>query len=112
MEFKCDIKEHNDTYSIILLQGEVDLHSVPKVQSAIEQGSREVKVVALDVTQVEFMDSTALSTLMRAKESLKQHDISLRLISPSPAVERIFEVTGFSNFFEIYPSTEAAISLN
>jgi anti-sigma B factor antagonist len=55
------------------------------------------------------MDSTALSTFMRAKESLEKKGISLRLTTPSKAVERILAVTGFGDYFDIYPSREAAI---
>jgi anti-sigma B factor antagonist len=37
--------------------------------------------------------------------------VSLRLAAPSKAVERIFSVTGFQDYFEIFPSREAAIPL-
>ena len=63
----------------------------------------------VDVGGVAFMDSTALSALVRSKDSLQQQDISLRLAAPSKAVERIFSVTGFEDFFEIFSSREAAI---
>jgi anti-sigma B factor antagonist len=48
---------------------------------------------------------------MRAKESLEKKGASLRLTTPSRAVERIFAVTGFGDYFDIYPSREAAISI-
>jgi anti-sigma B factor antagonist len=55
------------------------------------------------------MDSTALSALMRSKDTLGQRGISLRLAAPSKAVERIFSVTGFQDYFDVFPSREAAI---
>ncbi|MCA1740814.1 MAG: anti-sigma factor antagonist [Actinobacteria bacterium] len=110
MDFKISIDEHADSYSIVTVRGEVDLHTAPKVQYAIEKGSEGVKAVVVDVGSVAFMDSTALSTLMRAKESLEKKGASLRLTAPSRAVERIFAVTGFGDYFDIYPSREAAVS--
>lgn len=110
MDFKISIDEHADSYSIVTVRGEVDLHTAPKVQYAIERGSEGVKAVVVDVGGVAFMDSTALSTLMRAKESLEKKGASLRLTAPSRAVERIFAVTGFGDYFDIYPSREAAVS--
>ena len=88
---------------------EVDLNTAPKVQYAIERGSEGVDAVVVDMGGIAFMDSTALSTLMRARESLENRGTSLRLTAPSKAVERIFTVTGFGAYFDIYPSREAAI---
>ncbi len=109
MDFKVSIDEHADTYSIVTVRGEVDLHTAPKVQYSIEKGSEGVEVVVVDLGGVAFMDSTALSTLMRAKEALEKKGSSLRLTAPSKAVERIFAVTGFGDYFDIYPSREAAV---
>jgi anti-sigma B factor antagonist len=109
MNFKASIDEHADAYSVVAVHGEVDLHTAPKVHYAIERGSAGVKAVIVDMSGIAFMDSTALSTLMRAKESLEEKGISLRLTTPSGAVERIFAVTGFEDYFDIYPSREAAI---
>ncbi|MDP9455654.1 MAG: hypothetical protein CYG60_24410 [Actinobacteria bacterium] len=109
MDFKVSIDEHADAYSIVVVHGEVDLHTAPKVQYAIERGAEGVKTVVVDMAGVGFMDSTALSTLMRAKEKLEKDGTVLRLTAPSDAVQRIFDVTGFGDYFEIYPSREEAI---
>jgi anti-anti-sigma factor len=89
----------------------MDLHTAPKFQSAIERAaeSESVGAVVVDLNDVAFMDSTALSSLMRSKDTLDQKGISLRLAAPSKAVERIFSVTGFQDYFDIFPSREAAI---
>jgi anti-sigma B factor antagonist len=89
----------------------MDLHTAPKVEHAIERAveNKDVGAVVVDLGEVAFMDSTALSALMRSKDTLGQRGISLRLAAPSKAVERIFSVTGFEDYFEIFPSREAAI---
>jgi anti-sigma B factor antagonist len=110
MDFEVSIDERADAYSVVAVRGEVDLHTAPKVQYAIERGSEGVEAVVVDMSGIAFMDSTALSTLMHARESLEKKGISFRLTTPSKAVERIFAVTGFGDYFEIYPSREAAIS--
>jgi anti-sigma B factor antagonist len=110
LDFEVSIDEHAEAYSVIAVRGEVDLHTAPKVQSAIERAADANGAVVLDMGGVAFMDSTALSALVRAKDALQQQGISLRLASPSKAVERIFSVTGFRDYFEIFPSREAAIS--
>jgi anti-sigma B factor antagonist len=89
----------------------MDLHTAPKVEYAIERAveNKDVGAVVVDLGEVTFMDSTALSALMRSKDTLGQKGTSLRLAAPSKAVERIFSVTGFQDYFEIFPSREAAI---
>jgi anti-sigma B factor antagonist len=101
--------EHAEGYSVISVRGEMDLHTAPKFQHAIERAAEDVGAVVVDMGDVAFMDSTALSSLMRSKDALDQKGVSLRLAAPSAAVERIFSVTGLSDYFEIFPSREAAI---
>ena len=89
----------------------MDLYAAPKFQYAIERAAENghVGAVVVDMADVAFMDSTALSSLMRSKDALEGRGISLRLAAPSRAVERIFSVTGFQDYFDIFPSREAAI---
>jgi anti-sigma B factor antagonist len=110
-DFEISIEENADDYSVVAVRGEMDLHTSPKVQGAIERASDNNGVVAVvvDLSGVAFMDSTALSALVRSKESLGTKDVALRLAAPSDAVARIFSVTGFHDFFEVFDSREAAI---
>ncbi len=110
MNFAVSIDEHAESYSVVSVRGEVDLHTAPKLQQAIERAAGSNGTVVVDMSRVEFMDSTALSALVRSKESLDKMDTPLRLAAPSKAVERIFSVTGFGDLFEVFPSREAAIS--
>ena len=109
MEFEVSIDEHAEAYSVVAVRGEVDLHTAPKFESAIERAARTNGTVVVDMSGVAFMDSTALSALVRSKDSLQEQGTSLRLAAPSSAVERIFSVTGFEDYFDIFPSREAAI---
>jgi anti-sigma B factor antagonist len=109
LDFEVSIDEHVEAYSIIAVRGEIDLHTAPKVEYAIERAAGANGTVVVDMSGVAFMDSTALSALLRSKDSLQEQGTSLRLAAPSQAVERIFSVTGFGDYFEVFPSREAAI---
>lgn len=111
MDFEVNVDEHADAYAVISVHGEIDLHTAPKVQRAVERGAGNgAEVVIVDMSNIEFMDSTALSTFIRLKNTLEERDVALRLASPSGAVERIFSVTGFGDYFDIFSSREAAIA--
>jgi anti-sigma B factor antagonist len=111
VHFDVSIDEHAEEYSVLAVRGEVDLHTAPKVQYAIERAAGNgADAVVVDMSGVEFMDSTALSTFMHAKDYLGKRNISLRLAAPSQAVERIFTVTGIRDYFDIFASREDAVS--
>jgi anti-sigma B factor antagonist len=110
MEFEASIEERAETYSVVVVRGEVDLHTAPKLEYAMQRGAEGVEAVVVDLSRVAFIDSTALSTLMRAKDAADRSGTSLRLAAPSKAIERIFAVTGFGDYFEVYPSREAAVA--
>ena len=111
-DFEASIDDHAEGYSVVSVRGEMDLHTAPKFQYAIERAAEgeDVGAVVVDMNDVAFMDSTALSALMRSKDALERKGISLRLAAPSQAVERIFSVTGLQDYFEIFPSREAALT--
>ena len=122
MDFEVSIGERAESYSVVAVRGEVDLHTAPKVQYAIERamgtdgdsdggtnGGAAVGAIVVDMSGVAFMDSTALSSLVRSKDTLEKQGVSLRLAAPSGAVERIFSVTGFGDYFDVFPSREAAL---
>ena len=111
MDFEVSIDEHAEGFSVVAVRGEVDLHTAEKFQQAVERaaGSDGACAVVVDMSGVAFMDSTALSALVRSKDSLEKRGASLRLAAPSHAVERIFSVTGFQEYFEVFPSREAAL---
>lgn len=112
MDFDVSIEEHAETYSVIAVRGEVDLHTAPKFAYAIERaaGNEGANCVVVDMGSITFIDSTALSMLARAKRSLEEKDISFRVAAPSGAVERIFSVTGFRDYFDIFPTREEAVA--
>ena len=73
---------------------EVDLESAPVLRdemlSALNRDGAHLVVDAQDVT---FMDSSGVNALVRACERAKRLDGSLHLVSGSPAVRRILQIT-------------------
>src|SRR5215218_8815530 len=57
----------------------MDLHTAPKFQYAVERAveNERISAVVVDLGDVAFMDSTALSALMRSQDTLGQQGISL-----------------------------------
>lgn len=97
---------------VVHLQGEVDLASAPQLRRGIyeliDQGHHRV---AVDLSGVEFMDSTGLGVLIGALKRLRESGGSMVLAGIRPAVSRVFEITGLDRIFTIHGSlTEIGVA--
>ncbi|MGW1893770.1 STAS domain-containing protein [Streptomyces sp. NPDC002004] len=98
--------------SVVQVTGDVDEDSAPLLEEAFSRataGARPRTIV--DLSGVDFADSSVLHVLLRAQRTHRAADGSLVLAGPfSTTVERLFVVTGTEAFFDIVASREAAVS--
>lgn len=83
--------------ALIALSGELDIASAPELEQALDQISDPTKLVIVDLRELEFMDSTGLSMLVRAHQSLSERDCELTLIKGQPQVQRLLDLTGVAD---------------
>jgi anti-anti-sigma factor len=93
---------------VLGLSGEVDLASVAVLQAAVDRvrtcGAAEVWI---DLSHVEFIDSTGLSALVAARRTLVPAR-SLVLICPEGPALRVIRIAGLDRVFTIHPDRPAA----
>lgn len=80
--------------------GEIDAHSAPGLAERLGRlgGPNDRR---LDVSGVEFMDSSGLRVLIDAHQSAEADDARLVLVAPGRAVSRIIEVSGLDDHLHI-----------
>ncbi len=79
----------------ITLVGEVDLATVPELDRLLDDlAQSEHSRLLIDLTGVEFMDSTGLASLIRALHAADANGHRLTVRRGSPQVQRLFELTG------------------
>lgn len=95
-------KETMDGQEILRVWGGVDLQTSAALRadllSSIEGSQGDIVV---DLSNVEFMDSTGLGVLLGALRRLAEDRRSLELVLAAPTVLRVFEVTGLDHVFNI-----------
>ena len=100
-----------DGVHILDLTGRFDIYTSPPVrdwmETTIADGSTAV-VVNLDA--VEFVDSTALATLVQGMKRCRSLDGDLRLCGLKQPVRMIFELTRLDKAFEIFPTEAEAVA--
>ena len=109
MNFKMDTHTLDNGVPVIALQGEVDVYTAPQLkQQMIPLLEAGTKQMLIDLTQVEYFDSTALGVLIGGLKRMRERDGNLSLVCPSPRIRRVFEITGLDKIFDIYNSMEDA----
>lgn len=92
--FHVHVQPHADAV-LLAVSGELDIATAPELEQALDQISpEETKLVVVDLRELEFMDSTGLSTLVRAHQRLSEHDCELTLVKGPPQVQRLLDLTG------------------
>jgi anti-sigma B factor antagonist len=94
---------------IVRLAGEIDLYNAGEVGDALREiVQEEPSRVVVDLAEVEFVDSTALGTLIEARKQLAAG--GLVLAAPGPEVRRALEVAGLIEHFPVRDSVDDALS--
>ena len=96
--------------AVLAVQGEVDVSTAPELRErllALAEAGRTVAVV--DLSDVSFVDSTALGVLVSGVKRLRSAGGDLRLVVTQPRISKVFEITGLNDVFRIYLSAEEAV---
>jgi anti-sigma B factor antagonist len=93
----------------VAVYGEVDIAAVQALEAALDEAIRaSVGAFVIDLTEVEFIDSSGLSVLLRARALLGREDRPLVVICPRGAVRRLLELAGAADVFVLYGSRDEA----
>ena len=111
MNLKVNSRSIDDKTALVDLEGEVDVYTAPQLKqqiiSLLDSGARHVTV---NLSAVDYLDSTALGVLIGGLKRLRERDGTLDLICPNPRIKRIFEITGLDKIFDIYAAEEEAMA--
>jgi anti-sigma B factor antagonist len=96
---------------VISVTGEIHVTTAPefsqRLNDAIAAGT---KGVVIDMSGVEFIDSTGLSVLLNGLRRVTRADGQLSLVVSNPTVLRLFEITRLDSTFDIQPTRDAALA--
>lgn len=94
-------------FMVISLQGEVDVYSAGMLrEEIIRQVDAGEYDIVVDLSEVDFLDSTGLGVLVGGLKRVKPHDGQLGIICRQEKILRIFRITGMDKIFPIYAGVE------
>ena len=95
---------------LLEVEGEVDAHTTPKLEKALNdllaQGHSRL---LLDASQMEYISSPGLRTLLSAQREARQLGGEVRLFGLNTQVRRTFEMAGFGELLGFSDTREEAM---
>jgi anti-sigma B factor antagonist len=109
-EFTLTEQTSTGGHHIIAPRGEIDLYTAPDLKQvltvAIEGGERRL---VIDLTDVSFLDSTALGVLIGAVKRVRSRGGALAIVNTDSSIAKTFEITGLDQIFTILGTREDAM---
>jgi anti-sigma B factor antagonist len=95
-----------ETTTVLALSGRLDGQTGPSLDAVIpESGS-----VVLDLSDLSYVSSAGLRSILQALKKTKSSGGSLSLCSIQQAVMKLLELSGFLSLVSTYPDREGALN--
>ena len=96
-----------DDQRILLLKGPITIETTPQFERAVRSESAETMI--LDLSDVPYIDSVGLGSLVATYVSHQKNGRCLVLTGVKPRVRKILEITKVADFFVTFATTWEAV---
>jgi anti-sigma B factor antagonist len=110
--FRLEVRSEGRA-TVIAVSGELDLASSPALQEELDRvASSDSKLLIIDLRELDFMDSTGLSVLVRAHQRAEEHGRQLAMVKGPQQVQRLLSLTGVGDRLTLVDSPEELLGAN
>ena len=102
---KYKTKEIN-SYTVIELQGEVDLSCSPEARKQILAILSQKKHLLVDLSGVTYIDSSGVASLVEGYQTAKKQGVKFGLVSVSEPSMNVLQLARLDKVFPIHASVE------
>jgi anti-sigma B factor antagonist len=95
--------------SVVALSGELDLSTIPSMESALLEQITQRSAVLVDLTGLSFIDSSGIGVLIRAFRESNGNPMHV-LVGPGSQVERVFQIAGIADAMPVFSDRELAVA--
>ncbi len=101
-QFRLDVVDRSGPLATADLVGELDLFTAPQLHDGLTTLFDEgVRSLTLDLSRLEFIDSTGLAELVRALKRHRECGGDLILCRPRPSTTKVLEISGLDRVFTV-----------
>jgi len=99
-----------DDVPIVSVSGRIDGTTSKDLETILnELIAQNMSKIVLDLEGVVYISSVGLRVLLSALKKVRPNKGDVKLVSLQPFVREVFEITGFTKLFTIYPSQGDAL---
>jgi anti-anti-sigma factor len=100
-----------DRATVVSVTGEVDLQTAPRLGETLEEvRAGTPALIVVDLSKVDFLDSSGLGVLATAHRDAKAAGADLRIVRPRPAIDKVLTLTRLSEVIDTFDSVDDALS--
>ncbi len=98
--------EERDNYTIVGLEGDVDLSCSPDARTSILGVLEENKGLLIDLNKVSYIDSSGVASLVEGYQTAKKQSLKFGLVGVSDAAMSVLKLARLDKVFPIFDSIE------
>jgi anti-sigma B factor antagonist len=98
-----------DGYELLDVEGELDIATAPRMIAALNEAFAELSTpLVVDLSSVDFMDSTGLALLMNAYRRVRRRGQGFAIVCPGGPISRVFEIADMVESLNVCPDRASA----
>jgi anti-sigma B factor antagonist len=99
-----------DGYELLAVEGELDIATAPRMIAALNEAFAELSTpLVVDLSSVDFMDSTGLALLMNAYRRVRRRGQGFAIVCPGGSpISRVFEIADMVESLHVCPDRASA----
>ena len=101
VELKASVR---DGLIVLVLRGDLDVTGAADAEAAIAALVAPCQIMIIDISALDFMDSTSLRALLRVQAEARRGGGDIVLAVPQPQVLRLLALTGTDELFCFRPA--------
>src|SRR5580704_16435298 len=100
-----------DGHVVVVLRGELDVTEAANVAAALAVVAAGGRDVIVDLEGLEYIDSSGLAALARARQDARRAGCDLLLAAPQQRVLRILAITRLIDVFDVHAAVDVAAGI-
>ena len=98
-----------DGYELLAVEGELDAATASRMIAALNEAFAELRLpLVVDLSNVDFMDSTGLALLMNAYRRVMRRGQGFAIVCPGGPISRVFEIADMVESLHVCPDRASA----
>ena len=99
-----------DGCELLDVEGELDIATAPRMIAALNEAFADMSLpLVVDLSRVDFMDSTGLALLMNAQGRLFRGGHGFAIACPGGPISRVFEIADMVETLRVCPDRDSAL---